>query len=349
MASGAAVIASPGTTTCSRPAEGTTCPAESLPARAACFVACIPSGGALLAKLWGVASMQTAALGVALPCCAGLVGVWSWARRSGREGLATALAVGFVAGLLGTVGYDLIRVPVHLAGQRVFAPISVYGIWIADAKASSRFTEVLGWGYHVSNGITFGIMYALFMRGRHWGWAVLWAFALETIAVLSPFARIFALSGQAIGSAYLAHVAYGVPLGLLVQEWSATRSYLARVSPRLRAAAMLVGCAVLLWPLVSPAAIHRDARTAEGRFRVDGDRLDPSWLRIERGETVRIVNPGPDSVSVVLRERRELEGVPGGQERVVPFPRPGVYQLHVETERRSRSSFVIVEPVEDLD
>ncbi|MFQ5709505.1 MAG: hypothetical protein ACE5HO_18770 [bacterium] len=40
--------------------------------RAICFVACIPSGGALLAKVYGLTSMEVAALVVALPGCVGL-------------------------------------------------------------------------------------------------------------------------------------------------------------------------------------------------------------------------------------------------------------------------------------
>ncbi|MFQ5709506.1 MAG: hypothetical protein ACE5HO_18775, partial [bacterium] len=101
---------------------------------------------------------------------------------------------------------------------------------------SSRFTDVIGWTYHFSNGITFGIMYALFMRKRHWLWAIVWAFILETIAVLSPFANIFALVGDyyKLGVAYMGYVAYGLPLGWLAYKWNASRDWLFTVPTALK-------------------------------------------------------------------------------------------------------------------
>ena len=82
---------------------------ESRVMRAACFVACIPSGGALLAKVYGVTSLRTAALAVALPCCAGLAAVWLWARRSNRQLLATVLTLGFVGDCGRSWSTDLLR------------------------------------------------------------------------------------------------------------------------------------------------------------------------------------------------------------------------------------------------
>jgi len=42
--------------------------------RALCFLACIPSIGALLAKVYGIASMRMVTLDVFLPCAVGLAG-----------------------------------------------------------------------------------------------------------------------------------------------------------------------------------------------------------------------------------------------------------------------------------
>jgi hypothetical protein len=308
-------------------------------------MACVPSGGALLAKVYGVASMQAVTLAVALPCCVALAGIWIWADRSGRKELAAALTIGLAGGFLGTVAYDVIRLPFLAAGQRVFAPISAYGVWIAEASSSSRFTEVIGWLYHFSNGITFGIMYALFMRNRHWALAIAWAFVLETIAILSPFAPIFSLSGNyaALGIAYLGHVAYGVPLGWLVYRWKNMK-----LPNWLRWTAILLGCAAIAGPLVSPEAIERDGRAAEGEFRVEGERLNPDWLRIERGGKVRVHNPGAEYVKVRVRQNDMTIDVSAGKKDTLSFAAPGIYQVFIETERRSRSSFVIVEPVEEF-
>lgn len=323
---------------------------ESLWLRVVCFLICIPSIGALLAKVYGVASMRAVTLAVALPCCAGLVGVWVWACRSGKEQLASRLAIGFVGGLLGTIAYDVVRLPFALAGQLVFAPISTFGVWIADANSSSRFTEVIGWLYHYSNGITFGVMYALFMRGRHWAWAILWACALETISLVSPFGRIFYLSGNysAMAIAYLGHVGYGLPLGWLVNKWDDTTEQLAEIPGSHKWIILIIGCGLFAWPMISPGRAWRDTRAAPGEFRVEGNQLNPDFLRIKHDTQIQVFNPGANTISVRVKQNNVTTQVAGNHREALSFPKPGMYQVFVETDRRSQSSFVIVEPVEEF-
>lgn len=323
--------------------------------RTLCFLACIPSGGALLAKVFGIASLQSVTLFLFLPCAIFLTAVWLWAKKNNRAYLHQALVIGFWGGLSGTLAYDAIRVPfLVLLGQRVFAPISVYGVWLADADISSRLTEVLGWGYHFSNGITFGMMYALFMRRRHWLWAILWAFVLETIAILSPFSQIFNLSGNysAIGIAYLGHVAYGLPLGWLVYKWDETMAWKQRKPAVLRWAgplsAFLIMAFIVLSPFVRPNWIERENRAVTDTLLVEGIRLNPDWVRINRGESVTIRNN--ESEAVTVRDNSSGITIPlaAGEQQTILYRQTGIYQLFVETEGQTRSSFVIVEPVEAL-
>jgi len=315
--------------------------------RFACFLAAGTSGFALLAKVYGVSSMRAATLALAVPCCIALVIAWIWATRTSRDELASMLSLGFIGGLLGTFAYDLVRIPFHLAGQRIFAPIAAYGVWINDANASSRFTDVVGWAYHFSNGITFGIMYALVLFGRPWGWAIVWGLILETIALASPFARIFSIAGNysAIGIAYSGHVAWGIPLGLVIQHHREVEAFLARIPRALKWLSVALSGAVLVSPIFIPRNIERDQAVAPGEFLRDGDRLIPLWQRIQRGESTTIRNPDNDSIWVRARDG-DVRIAPHAS-AVIDFPNPGIYQLFVETHRRSRSSFVMVEPVED--
>lgn len=323
--------------------------------RAFCFMACIPSGGALLAKVFGIASLQFVSSFIFLPCALLLIGFWIWSGGNGRSYLHQALTIGFWGGLLGTLAYDAIRVPfLVLLGQRVFAPISVYGVWLAEATISSRLTEVLGWGYHFSNGITFGIMYALFMRRRHWLWAILWAFMLETIALASPFAHIFNLTGNysAIGTAYLGHVAYGLPLGWLVYKWDEMMNWKNREPVILRYSlplvAFLIMAFVVLSPFVRPSWIARDSKATPKTFLVEAERLNPDWVRIEQTQMVTIKNDGAKKVTIVNKSTDTTLPLSAGASETITFPDTGIYQLYIETDGRTRSSFVIVEPVEDL-
>jgi len=315
--------------------------------RFACVLACIPSGGALLAKMYGLASMQAVTLWAFLPCAVALVGVWAWGRRGGPTEIADALAIGVLGGLLGTFGYDLIRVPFLLAGLRVFAPIEAYGVWIAGAAQSSVWTAITGWAYHFSNGITFGVMYALVARGRHWGWGIAWAMLLETIVLVSPFGPIFNLSGNpsAIGIAYLGHVAYGLPLGLVVQRWDRTRSWLDSVPTGVTVAALAFGLAVLLSPVLQSAPHQRDARRIEASFRVEGIRLNPDWVRVNVGEAVGLVNPSDSLVYLDVMPARTIPLSTGERTMLTPDS-SGVFQIRVQTDGRTHSSFLIVEPVE---
>lgn len=319
-----------------------------LAVRILCFLAAGTSGAALLAKVYGVASMQAAVFAVGIPASVALVLVWLRAHRAPGNQLAASLESGVVGGLLGTLAYDLVRVPFHLSGRRLFAPISAYGVWISDATMSTRFTDLTGWAYHFWNGIAFGVMYTLFMSGRHWGYAILWGLALETIAVASPFARIFSLSGNysALAVAYAGHVAYGVPLGLFAQDWNGVRSL-----SGFRAAVwatVLAGAAAAVWVITSPAHVERDARARAGGFRVENGQLNPGWIRLDRGGRAAFVNPSGNAAIVRLPGTREQITLSPLQSVSHEFATAGVHQVFVRTNKRSQSSFVIVEPVEAL-
>ena len=298
-----------------------------------CFLSCIPSGGALLLKVWGITSMARGGL-LFLACLPILV----LGYRVDSE-LAGDIRRGCWGGVLGTLGYDLVRVPFHLAGFRVFAPIQAYGVWLLDADRSSAATEMLGWLYHFSNGISFGIMYALWMGRKHWAWALLWGLSLEAIVLSTPFARIFHMQGnvQAIAIAYAAHLAYGFPLGWVVAR-----------RPRVSAAALsLAGLLVATFVLAGvPGERERAARALAGTLRVEGIRLNPTWLRLPAPGRVTVSNPGAQPVTLVEPAARRELVVAGSSNASWEFPKPGIYQCYIKSGVRSISSFVIVEPVE---
>lgn len=270
-----------------------------------------------------------------------------WARRAGHdETLGRALRLGCWGGFLGTIGYDVVRIPFHLQGFRVFAPIQTYGVWLLDADRSSAVTDAVGWLYHFSNGITFGLMYALWFGGRHWLWGVLWGLCLESIVLATPFARIFHLQGNwpAIAIAYGAHVFYGFPLGYVVRRWQAADRRFSSLST-----GSLVWISVLLAAFLFgsiPGERSRDQRAENGSLKVEGKRLNPTWVRLPGPGSVQLVNPGTEAVTIVDTSNKRSQDIPAGAALSWQFDRPGIYQCYVKTRARSISSFVIVEPVE---
>lgn len=177
---------------------------------------------ALLAWVLDLGAFHMWFLFVGLPALVVVASVAIWLAKQPDHDpyLRRAIVAGAIGGLLGTIGYDVFRIPFILGGMRLFAPIDSYGVLMLNASASSQTTGFAGWSYHFTNGIGFGIFYAIIALGRKWPWAVLWGLVLETATILTPFADSYAIRGKwdLIAIAYAAHVAYGIPLGLVVQK-----------------------------------------------------------------------------------------------------------------------------------
>jgi len=317
--------------------------------RILCLLACLSSCGALILKVYGVLPMQKTILyGYSISVLL-LFLVWHSSRTRTYRAVGESIALGAVAGFVATLTYDPARVPFLLAGQRVFMTNDTYGVWIAEADISSRFTDTLGWTYHFSNGITFGIIYALFLRGQHWAWAVLYALMLETVNLMTPFKEIFGLSNNwlAILILYLGHIAFGIPLGFITRDWGAWLGRMRNLPAWGKVAGLALGPAVAIPILISPERTAFDNRAEVGVLRIEGELLNPEIIRTRRGLDPQLYNPGPAPVMVANKTVGGNFQVPAGARVLATMPHSGVFQLFVETSARSISSFVIVEPVEE--
>lgn len=242
---------------------------------------------ALLAWVYGLGAFHMWFLAVGLPSLVVLVAVAAWSARNPDADpyLRRALVAGTLGGLLGTIGYDAFRVPFIVGGLRLFAPIDSYGVLLLDAAASSPLTGFAGWAYHFTNGIGFGIAYGIAALGRRWPWAVLWGVILETATIVSPFGDSYAIRGKwgLIAIAYAAHLAYGIPLGMIVQRasrWDVRRP----LSVPLWVMLVALGVGLVAWLRPGPS-IPSQPTTAI----VDG-RFVPEWVRVSRGACARVTN-----------------------------------------------------------
>ncbi len=195
-----------------------------------------------MADFYGVCSMRLFAVAIFLPAMAALVlfATYDWRRGVGR--LGWSVWIGFAAGLLAAVCYDVFRLPFvfakpwHIA--RLVPPMDLFKVFPGFGAmiqgqpvlqhSYSMATSLIGWAYHFSNGATIGIMYVALLgdpRRRHWAWAILMAVALELGMLFTPYPRVFqiAVTSRFVLVTLSAHAIFGVGLGLAVR-WLAERT-----------------------------------------------------------------------------------------------------------------------------
>jgi hypothetical protein len=304
-----------------------------------------PSGASLLAHVYGFAPLSVTVPFIVLPSLVGLVLIACVATRQGNIDLVRMLQVGLAGGLAGTIAYDLYRTPFAWAGYRVFVPNQVYGVWITSSGSSTPLTDVVGWLYHFSNGITFGIAYALCVPGKHWVGGIVWGLILESIAVVTPFGRIFALRGNvpALAIAYSGHLAYGLPLGWLTYRWKETSQWLTTIPASLYRMVWALGIIALCLG-IGIAGIRAGS---QHRLTVDGARISPDIIRVNLGESVGVYNRGVEAVVIEFPALGTSFTVGARQTKALTPRRTGIFQVRVHTRARTRSSFLVIEPVYD--
>lgn len=299
---------------------------------------------ALLSDLLGLASMATTARFVTLPAMVALAALGA-SRLSGSEELQRRLRVGAVAGLVGTLGYDLIRVPFSAIGMRLFAPIDSYGLMLADAGMASPWTNTLGWLFHLSNGVTFGVIYAVMAARRNWTLGLVWGLLLESVVLVTPFRTRYAMSGEAavIAVSYFAHLAFGAPVGRMserLDHWDAElRSTVRR--PVVASLGVAVA-ALLLWQQPwSESGTRREAGRIAAAVGtptvvVDADTFTPEWVRLPEDGCLHVVNRSASDFTT------PHGAVEAGSAADWCFPRDGIHRVKLGA-RPYSGGFVMVE------
>ena len=243
--------------------------------------------GALLAWSYGLASFRAAFLVVGVPPMLVLCAIgWLGCSTRDQSGSALALTAGVVGGLLGTIGYDLFRVPFALSGLRVFAPIESYGVLLLGADTSSPLTDLAGWAlplrqrHRLRDRVRDGRAGPQPLVGGRLGDG---AGDRDDRDAVRRDVRPGRSSGSLIAIAYAAHVAYGLPLGSVVAVRAASRT-------RRRYTVGLAGSAG------RGLCVARARRAGTGRPSArrparggpapssSAARLRPEWLRVAPGE-----------------------------------------------------------------
>jgi hypothetical protein len=140
--------------------------------------------------------------------------------------------IGSIAGFVAAVAYDVFRLPFVFSTvwglngivpqMPLFKVFPRFGAMIlaqpVEQPSYSLAAHVVGWIYHFSNGITFGVMYVALIgkpSRRTWWWGVLVATGIEMALLLSPYGRFFGIAVTAlfVGVTLTAHLIFGAVMG----------------------------------------------------------------------------------------------------------------------------------------
>jgi hypothetical protein len=203
------------------------------------FILSAMSIWSLLAEFYGLCSMRTFTFAILLPATAALVALAVLDRAKGDGQLWQGVVIGAGAGFVAACAYDLVRFPFVFSREWNLAslvpPINLFKVFPrfgamilgepVEQLSYSPAARLIGWVYHFSNGVTFGIMYVAMIgdaRCQSWLWAVLLAMGLELAMLLTPYPQFFAipLTALFVAVTLTAHLVFGAALGLVTKWWA---------------------------------------------------------------------------------------------------------------------------------
>jgi hypothetical protein len=211
--------------------------------RALVFFLAATSIWCLLAEFYGLCSMRTFTFAILIPSTALLVLITAMDFVKGDRRLFRAVMIGAIGGFLAAVAYDVFRLPWVLGAADHVGPwwlrlplfkvfprfgAMILGETFSATTPDSQFSlaaHLVGWVYHFSNGVTFGVMYMALIGDatrRTWLWAIALAAGLELALLFTPYIDFFRLSKTSlfVVVTLTAHMIFGVAMGLYTRNAS---------------------------------------------------------------------------------------------------------------------------------
>jgi hypothetical protein len=182
----------------------------------------------------GLAKMSDLARWFLLPSIGLLVAVIAVTLGRGHRVLARRMIAGLAAGTIATVGLEVVRTTsFHLGGMPGDLP-RLLGVLLTDRfmLGPSRLSDVLGYSYHFWNGACFGLIFAVIFGHRSLWWSSIYGLLIGIGFLASPAVQamgvgFFALQKPTmIVTVVVAHIAFGLILGLLLRRWLSAERWL---------------------------------------------------------------------------------------------------------------------------
>ncbi len=175
------------------------------------------SGVALLVYVFaGVSLALGLAIGLVVVVTAARI-VWRTANDRQRARLAVAVTAGAVSGGIATGAYDLSRfLLINITGIQ-FWPFDIFEIFgraLLGPNTHGPAVALAGLGYHLLNGVAFGVAYTVWFGRRGIVAGVLFALGLEFLMVMVyPGWLNITRTSEFLSVSIVGHLVYGAVLG----------------------------------------------------------------------------------------------------------------------------------------
>jgi hypothetical protein len=181
--------------------------------------------GAFVGQVYGVFDMTFAMAFFALPATLAIIGLGRWSAGGDYALFHKRLLLGLLFGVAATASYDLVRLILQETlplNFNAFAIHARFGELIIDRPHTTTIAKVVGWSYHISNGLTFALCFTLVAGRVRWWWGVLYALVLQSLMVLTyPTAFGVSRGSEAfLIVSFTGHATYGAVLGLLNRRFN---------------------------------------------------------------------------------------------------------------------------------
>lgn len=175
----------------------------------------------------GYAQLPWLAVHVLVPSVLVLVATAVQAIVRGQGRLLNRILAGGAAGLVATAGLEAVRIAGFHLGWMPGSMPKLLGVLLLDRfmLGPSTLSNVVGWAYHAWNGVCFGIIFAVLVGRKPVWWAVMFAELVGVGFLASPAVQALGVGFFALDmplmivTVLVAHVAFGLLLGLLSRRW----------------------------------------------------------------------------------------------------------------------------------
>ena len=179
------------------------------------------------AAMKGIAGMPFLSKWLLLPSIIIIIAIYILSRIQNRRLLSHRMLVGAVAGVIATVGLEIVRIFGFKMGWMPGDMPKLLGVLITNRfmEGPSTWSNILGYAYHYWNGAAFGMIFVvLFGRKPVW-WGLIYALLIGTGFLLSPSVKAMGVGFMGTGLpgmieiVYGAHIVFGIVLGYLAHRW----------------------------------------------------------------------------------------------------------------------------------